>query len=460
MITPACRQTILEMAGKGVGIRAITRMLKVSRNTVRDVLKQGNKPAPIQESKYGKHLPLIKELLRECRGNAVRVQEELASRHDIHIPYQSLTWIIRKEKLGTVKKKRAGEYVFGPGEEMQHDTSPHNILLGRCKIKAQCAALVLAYSRRIYVQYYPCFTRFECRVFLAKAFEYMGGTAGKCIIDNTHVIVADGVGPDALITPEMEHFGRMYQTRFEPHWLNKPDRKARVERPFHYIENNFLPGRTFTDWQDINSQATDWCTKVSNPKHKRSLGMSPDAAYVMEKSSLNLLPPVSPPVYKSCYRVVDIQGYVHLETNRYSVPHKLVGARLEVQKNWDKVLIYDKQTKVAEHTRIVDKRDSRSTLSGHHPPLYRKESTRGPCKEEMLLTGDHQELDLYVRNLKKRSRGRGVLNLRRLLNLQRSYPCEPFMAAINTALQYGLYDLARLEKIILDNTAGDFFDLS
>lgn len=34
------------------------------------------------------------------------------------------------------------------------------------------------------------------------------------------------------------------------------------------------------------------------------------------------------------------------------------------------------------------------------------------------------------------------------------------MAAISKALQYGLYDLARLEKIILDNTAGDFFELS
>ncbi len=37
---------------------------------------------------------------------------------------------------------------------------------------------------------------------------------------------------------------------------------------------------------------------------------------------------------------------------------------------------------------------------------------------------------------------------------------EPFMAGISKALQYGLYDLARLEKIILDNIAGDFFDLS
>lgn len=460
MITPAYRQIILEMANKGVSIREISRMLKVSRNTVRDVLNKGDNPAPARESKYGRHLPVIKELFRDCRGNAVRIQEELAARHDISIPYQSLTWIIRKEGLGSRKKKRAGEYVFAPGEEMQHDTSPHNIFLGGRKIKAQCAALVLSYSRRIYVQYHPCFTRFECRVFLAKGFEFMGGTAGKCIIDNTHVIVANGVGPDAIITSEMEHFGRMYKTRFEPHWLNDPDRKARVERPFHYIENNFIPGRTFTDWQDINNQAIDWCNKVSNPKHKRSLGMSPDAAYIMEKPSLNPLPPVSPPVYKSFYRVVDIQGYVQLETNRYSVPHKLVGARLEVQKHWNKVLIYNKQTKVAEHTRILDKKDTRSTLPGHHPPLNRKISHQGPCKEEILLTGYNQELDFYVQNLKKRSRGRGVLNLRRLLNLQRSYPVEPFMAGISKALQYGLYDLARLEKIILDNTAGDFFDLS
>jgi hypothetical protein len=114
-----------------------------------------------------------------------------------------LTWIIRKEGIGRPKQKRAGEYVFAPGEEMQHDTSPHTILLGDLKIKAQCAALVLSFSRRIYVQYYPCFTRFECRVFLAKAFEFMDGCGGKCIIDNTHVIVAKSL---AVVT--LSHLNR------------------------------------------------------------------------------------------------------------------------------------------------------------------------------------------------------------------------------------------------------------
>ena len=109
---------------------------------------------------------------------------------------------------------------------------------------------------------------------------------------------------------------------------------------------------------------------------------------------------------------------------------------------------------------IIDKKETRTTLPGHHPPLNREKSCQGPAKEELLLLGKNEDLDRYVKNLKQRSRGRGVLNLRRLLNLQRTYPQGPFMAGISKALAYGLYDLARLQKIILDNIAGDFFDLS
>jgi len=118
------------MAEKDASIRNIARTLKVSRNTVRKVLAKGSTPGQTKESQYEQYPPVIKDLFRECQGNIVRVQEELESRHAVIIPYQSLTWIIRKEGIGTRKKKRAGEYVFAPGEEMQHDTSPHNILLG------------------------------------------------------------------------------------------------------------------------------------------------------------------------------------------------------------------------------------------------------------------------------------------------------------------------------------------
>lgn len=187
------------MAGKGVSLREISRTLKVSRNTVRTVIKSGEAPESARKTKYIEHLSVIRELFRQCKGNVVRVREELQSRHGITIPYQTLTWIIRKHEISKKKReKRAGEYVFEPGEEMQHDTSPHTLKLNGGKITAQCASLVLAYSRRIYIQYYPCFTRFECKVFLQKAFSFLEGVCGKCIIDNSHVIVAGAVAFTAV----------------------------------------------------------------------------------------------------------------------------------------------------------------------------------------------------------------------------------------------------------------------
>jgi hypothetical protein len=45
------------------------------------------------------------------------------------------------------------------------------------------------------------------------------------------------------------------------------------------------------------------------------------------------------------------------------------------------------------------------------------------------------------------------------LNNLRTYPCGPFLAAIEQALQFGMFDLGRLEAIILKRVAGDFFAL-
>ena len=36
----------------------------------------------------------------------------------------------------------------------------------------------------------------------------------------------------------------------------------------------------------INEKALAWCKNVANQKPKRSLGMSPEQAYIMEKPSL------------------------------------------------------------------------------------------------------------------------------------------------------------------------------
>ncbi|GAG01396.1 unnamed protein product, partial [marine sediment metagenome] len=52
-----------------------------------------------------------------------------------------------------------------------------------------------------------------------------------------------------------------------------------------------------------------------------------------------------------------------------------------------------------------------------------------------------------------------VRQIRRLLELKRTYPADAFKNAIQQASHYGLYDLNRLEQMILKNVAGDFFNI-
>jgi transposase len=456
MITDETRRAILGMYEKGMKIRQISRTLGISRNTVRTVLKGGASEEKGSSTSFEDEMPVIREAFARSRGNVVRVQEILAQR-GITIGYSTLTRIVRDQGLREPARARAGEYTFGPGEEMQHDTSPHKVLLDGKPTTAQCAGLILAYSRRLFIRYYPCFTRFEAKVFLAQAFAFMEGVTDRVVIDNTSVIVSCGSGPNAQIAPEMEAFSRMYDIAFVPHRIGHADRKARIERTFSYVERNFLSARTFLDWDDLNNQALDWCTRKANIKVKRSLGMSPEEAYRMEKPYLKPLPVYIPPIYETTHRIVDVAGYVNLDTNRYSVPERLIGKKVEVQKHPENVVVVFNHKQVASHQRIIGKRESHVTQPGHHGPLFRDRVYRGPSAEEQALLGQSEILDRYVAEVKKRSSGRGIAKLRRLLSLKRTYPPEPFMAAVSKALAYGLYDLSRLEKMILEHVAGDFF---
>jgi len=109
----------------------------------------------------------------------------------------------------------------------------------------------------------------------------------------------------------------------------------------------------------------------------------------------------------------------------------------------------------------TDTKNTKTATPGRQRPVTVKKTRKSTSEEEQILVGKEEILDQYVAELKKRSRGQGVVKLRRLLDLQRAYPQEAFIVAVSKAAKYGLYDLARLEKIILDNIGGgEFFDLS
>ncbi len=459
MIAPEIHEAILALRAKGTSARKIARLLKISRNSVRQAIRHPQQPKGVAEPEIPAHLLTpIGEAFARCEGNVVRVQEVLKEEHEINIPYSTLTRWVREADL-RVPKQRAGRYRFAMGEEMQFDTSPHSLKLGGKRITAQCASLVLAYSRRIFIRYFPCFTRFEAKAFLREALCFMDGSTPCWMVDNSNVVVVSGSGADAVIAPEMAVFGQIFGSEFVAHAIGDANRSARVERSFYFVEINFLPGRRFSSWDDLNHQARHWCENTANQKPKRSIGMSPEAAYVLEKPYLLPLPGYLPPVYQAFSRIVDVEGYVYLDTNRYSVPERLIGKQVEVYKYPDEVKVLFRHREVAEHPRLVGKRQGQSTLAVHRRPK-RRQAYQGPSTEERQLCGESEVLNRYVAGLKKRSPGRGVSRLRRLLAMRRTYPRQAFMDAIEKALHYGLYDLHRLEHLVLERVAGDFFQIN
>jgi transposase len=457
MIAPEIRSSVQTLRAQGHGLREIARLLGLARNTVRSILRADAADAPEPGNAFRtRHddAPTperLSALFERARGNVVRLQQLLAE-DGVAVCYTTLTRWTRQAGL-RVGRRRAGEYAFEPGAEMQHDTSPHRLEIAGRPVTAQCASLVLAFSRRLFIQYYPRFTRFEAKQFLLAAVAFMDGAGATCVIDNSSVILASGSGADAVIAPEMLAFARTLGFGFLAHRVGHPDRKGRVERPFAYAEGNFLPGRRFDDFADLNRQALSWCREIANAKPKRVLGMTPEAAYVIEKPHLLPLPDVLPPVYEVHDRVVDLYGFVSLDTNRYSAPERFVGQAVTVYKYPAEVRICRRDAPIAAHPRLDGQRNARHVIAEHHPTLAPAKS--GPALEETLLRGDHPSLDRYAGELKRR--GRGLRALRRLLEMKRTYPRGPFLAAIEQALQFGLFDLGRLERLILKQVADDFF---
>lgn len=458
MLDQTTRATILKLREAGHGTRAIAAALGLSRGAVKAVLADGGAevPRPDRAEKAAPHRELVLELFERCRGNLVRVHEELVAR-GATLSYPALTAFCRRHGLGHAPPPPAGQYHFVPGQEMQHDTSPHDVELGGRTRRVQTASLVLCHSRLLFFQHYPRFDRFTCKLFLTDALRYVGGACGVCMIDNTHVVVASGTGKLMVPAPEMAAFAERLRFRWQAHEKGDANRSARVERPFHYIENNFLAGRVFVDWPALNQQAVLWCDKV-NATYRKHLHAAPRELFAAERPHLKALPLWVPDVYALHNRIVDVEGYVNVHQNRYSAPWRLIGRRLEVRETKQTLEIFNGPRLVASHRRLIEPAGARVCDAAHRPPRGEGRHARGDVSvEEQQLLGLVPDFAEYLARLKRHAQGRGVRDIRRLLRLVADYPRAPLLEAVRTAAHYGLFDLERVERLLLRSLTRDFF---
>jgi len=276
------------------------------------------------------------------------------------------------------------------------------------------------------------------------------------MVDNTSVVVGSGTGADMVPAAEMEAFARRFDFEFRAHEKGDANRSARVERPMDFIENNFFAGRKFSDFSELNRRALEFCDKT-NASYKRHLGARPRELFAVEVPHLKPLPLYIPEVYQLHHRIVDIEGYVTVARHRYSAPWKLIGKRLEVRESQERIDLYHGPRLLSSHPKTWSNFPTRNLLPEHRPPRGEGVWTKRVPPEEQELLALGEPVTRYVEALKKRGPGRGTLALRRLVGLLHDYPRQAFLQALRTAADYGLYDLERLERLILRAIAGEYF---
>jgi hypothetical protein len=206
----------------------------------------------------------------------------------------------------------------------------------------------------------------------------------------------------------------------------------------------------------LNRQAREWCDKV-NSTYKKHIRAVPRELFAVERLHLKPLPAWIPEVYRLHHRLVDVEGYVAMHTNRYSVPIAWIGRRVEVRETRDKIEIQLDARNAVTHSRVAEAEHQRILLAAHRPPRGQGVARLQPHPEEKTILATVPEIADYVAAVKQRSRKVPGLALRQLLRLVREYPRKPLLAAVAEAARYGLYDLDRLERMILRRVAREYF---
>lgn len=411
------------------------------------------------------YLEEIRALHAECRDglnrtNMVRVKEKLedqlaAAGKKLEVSYSTLTRFCREKGIGVATKVPAARIITDPGEEMQHDTSPYALKLGGKKTSLQCASLVLGYSRMLYLRFYPQFQRFHMKIFLTEAFQYFGGACRRCVIDNTSIAIACGSGARAQMAPEIEVFEERFGFRFLAHEIMHSDRKGKIERPYDYIFRNFLVGRTFRDLADLNRQALGWLERA-NRRRLRELKASPLELFGAEKPALVPLPLYVPEVYRLWPRIVDAYGCVSLQDCKYPVPAEYIGKEVQLRETKDRVIVLDGRKEIALHDKKLP--GQAETVPPRPMGAPRRQKSAQAAEESKLRTLG-EPIPSYLQALKAAKGPRYYWSVRKLWRLQCQYRREDLLRAVAKAKEHRLFDINRVETVLLQDIAEKDFQL-
>ena len=430
---------------KKLSFRQIARELKLDLKTVRKWARR--------ESFQKASPPKRESKLDAFKGQIVRLLE----RHDYSARqiFQQIKesgyagrYTMLKDFVRQVRPKPKPAFLtlhFEAGECAQVDWGcAGSVPVGSTRRRLSFFLMVLAYSRKMYLEFTLAETMEHFLSCHQHAFEYFGGVVQQVWVDNCKVAVLSRRADSIVFNPRYLDFANHYGFQIRACGVKKPHEKGRVENGVGYVKKNFLHGLELSDFKIVNPAARYWLDTVANVRVHGQTQKIPEELFAHEK-----LKPLHPLAYESAIvetARVNSQFRIKVDGNAYSVPCQYASSKLTLKRLADRLLVYDGVNLVAEHVRSYD-RNQDYELPDHVQPLLLERKKARDQKLFLRFLGLSSKAQEYYRQLQQR-RLNPKHHVQKIVALSELYGIDAVARAMEDAFTYQAFSCEYLANML------------
>jgi transposase len=354
-----------------VPIAEIARRLELDRKTVRRCLRDTawtayRRPARA-DTVLAPHAAYVRERAPRVEYSAQILFQELRQR-GYRGSYDTVKLFVQPLRAAQLGAERAlMRFETPPGQQSQIDWGTATVPFRAQSRVRHVFVLTLGFSRRTYYRCCPNETLPQFLDAHEQAFAYFGGHTREHLYDRPRTVCQGSVGGRILWNATFRAFADYWG--FEPRVCQpyRAQTKGKVESGVKYFKHNFLPGREFVDDLHLDEQLGEWMTTIADVRIHGTTHERPLDRFAQEQPCL--VPTASQPSFRleaPLVRIVAEDWLVSVDTNRYSVPFRLIGQTVEVQRRAGTLRFLARGTVVAEHAELAGRHQLR-ILPEHGP---------------------------------------------------------------------------------------------
>ncbi len=275
----------------------------------------------------------------------------------------------------------------------------------------------------------------------ARAFGFYGGVSTLVVPDNLRSAVSKACRYEPDLNPTYAQMAAYFGVAVLPARPRKAKDKAKVEVAVQVVERWVLARlrhRTFFSLGELNAAVRELLEDLNNRPFKRLPGSRREAFERLDCPALRPLP-VTPYVYTEVKKAtVYIDYHVEVDGHYYSVPHRLVGEKVETHTSATAVTVIHRSKVRASHVRS-GLRGRFTTVPAHMPRSHREHAQWSPGRFLNWGADIGEATAAVVKGLleNRPHPEHGYRSCLGLLNLKKRYGAQRLEAACRRALVIG-----------------------